>query len=314
MRTPTAGTVVSAGLTLHYDEWGGEAPLIVLVHGGRDHAGTWEDMVGHLPETWRLIAPDLRGHGRSDWAPGSAYSLWDYVADLDAVIRNAADGQPAVVVGHSLGGAIALAYAGIRSHRVRAAVAIEPFGLGRGMTAETALNGGISQDIVKVTPAESRIPAGDRLAAYFDHLEAAESRPGPVYRSMEEAVDRMRAVNPRVRPETIVRLAARAIRPVPGGGFTWAFDGRVRLPAPGGFDKEDAADIWGRIQAPVLLVNSDPRGRDGRVQSDGFEEFFADCSIASIPDASHHVQLDQPAALAGRIQKFLLEKEVLVRD
>ena len=310
MRVPVSGTLSSAGLTLHYDEWSGSAASLVLVHGGRDHAGTWEDLAGSLPEGWRLIAPDLRGHGRSDWAPGSAYALWDYVADLDAVVRMLGGGRPVALVGHSLGGAIALAYAGIRPQRISAIVAIEPFGLGRGMTPETALNGGISQDIVKVTPSESRISAAARLETYLEHLAAAESRAEPVYQSVQEAIDRMQSANPGLRRGTVARLAERGLRPMPGGRFGWAFDRRVRLPAPGGFDMEEAADIWGRIQAPVLLVNSDPRRRAGRVQSDGFESFFADVAVVSVADAGHHVQLEQPAFLANQINRFLSEKGI----
>src|SRR5262249_8622858 len=77
---------------------------------------------------WHVICPDLRGHGDSAWSPDSAYSLPFFVADLALLIDHIGK-EPVAIVGHSLGGAIALRYAGLYPERVRKLAAIEGLGM-----------------------------------------------------------------------------------------------------------------------------------------------------------------------------------------
>lgn len=61
----------SRGLRLHYLDWGNEsAPLLILVHGGLEHARVWDHLAPQLCADWHVVVPDLRGHGDSDWSPG----------------------------------------------------------------------------------------------------------------------------------------------------------------------------------------------------------------------------------------------------
>ena len=109
---PTDCFYESQGLRLHYADWGNEAaPPLILVHGGRDHCRSWDAVALALRTHFHVMAPDLRGHGNSDWAKGSSYSLSDYVYDLTRLLR-AASVHQAAIVGHSMGGMIALMYAG----------------------------------------------------------------------------------------------------------------------------------------------------------------------------------------------------------
>ena len=67
---PTSHRFVSQRLDLHYLNWGNPgAPLLVLVHGGRDHARNWDWVAQALRYDWHIICPDLRGHGDSAWSP-----------------------------------------------------------------------------------------------------------------------------------------------------------------------------------------------------------------------------------------------------
>ena len=78
------------GLRLHYADWGSEAaPPLILIHGGRDHCRSWDAVARALQPHFHVMAPDLRGHGDSDWAKGSSYSLSDYVYDLACLVRSA---------------------------------------------------------------------------------------------------------------------------------------------------------------------------------------------------------------------------------
>ena len=88
---PTDCFYRSQGLRLHYADWGNEAaPPLILVHGGRDHCRSWDAVALALRTHFHIMAPDLRGHGDSDWAKGSSYSLSDYLYDLTRLLRAAA--------------------------------------------------------------------------------------------------------------------------------------------------------------------------------------------------------------------------------
>jgi len=97
----------SHGLRLHYVDWGNAAaPPLILVHGGLDHCRNWDAIARELQPHFHVVALDLRGHGDSEWARGSSYSLADHVYDLARLVRFAGL-QDAAIVGHSMGGRVA---------------------------------------------------------------------------------------------------------------------------------------------------------------------------------------------------------------
>ena len=76
MPGPTSHSYYSQRLRLHYVDWGnaGKPPLL-LVHGGRDHCRNWDWTAEVLRDDWHIIAPDLRGHGDSQWSPDGSYTM-----------------------------------------------------------------------------------------------------------------------------------------------------------------------------------------------------------------------------------------------
>ena len=125
---PAIETYISQRLRLRYLDWGNrDAPLLLLVHGGRDHARSWDWVARDLRRDWHVVAPDLRGHGDSQWAIGSSYSLIDYVLDVAQLLK-VLDRFPVTILGHSLGGSISLHYTGIYPDRVSKVIAIEGLG------------------------------------------------------------------------------------------------------------------------------------------------------------------------------------------
>lgn len=94
-------------LNLRYLLWGdAAAPVVLLAHGAGMHAHYWDALAPALATHYRLIVPDLRGHGESDWADPPAYLIEDFSADLDALLVHLRVVR-AAVVGHSMGGRIA---------------------------------------------------------------------------------------------------------------------------------------------------------------------------------------------------------------
>src|ERR671939_1783552 len=77
---PTSHVYFSQRLRLHYVDWGNpDAPPLLLLHGGRDHCRNWDWVAGAMRRDWHVIAPDLRGHGDSQWSPDGNYAMAAYL-------------------------------------------------------------------------------------------------------------------------------------------------------------------------------------------------------------------------------------------
>src|SRR3954469_25997225 len=85
---PTSRIFFSQRLRLHYVDWGNaDAPPLLLVHGGRDHCRNWDWLAEELGRDWHIIAPDLRGHGDSQWSQDGTYMMAGYIYDLAQLIH-----------------------------------------------------------------------------------------------------------------------------------------------------------------------------------------------------------------------------------
>jgi pimeloyl-ACP methyl ester carboxylesterase len=115
---PTEGEVKVNGLRLHYFEWGDPAlPPLVLMHGLRDYAYYWQDCANRLLDRFHIFAPDIRGHGESEQAPGG-YLVWALASDLAGFV-DAVGLQRFDLVGLSLGSRVSMAYARDNSLRLK---------------------------------------------------------------------------------------------------------------------------------------------------------------------------------------------------
>jgi pimeloyl-ACP methyl ester carboxylesterase len=105
------------GLRYHVRRWGDPGrPKLVLLHGWMDVSASFQFLVDSFQNEWHVIAPDLRGFGLTEWAP-AGYWFPDYYADLEALLDIYQPDAPVNLAGHSMGGNIACAYAGIRPWR-----------------------------------------------------------------------------------------------------------------------------------------------------------------------------------------------------
>ena len=280
---PTSHGFLSQRLKLHYADWGNpDAPKLVLVHGGRDHARSWDWVADALRDDYHVIAPDLRGHGDSSWSPDGAYTLQYMVADLAQLI-NLLGTEPVSIVAHSLGAVIALRYAGLFPERVRRLAAIE--GIGLEDEADTP-------------------PLHERFRAFAEDRRALSARVPRRYASIDEALSRMQAENPHLSTVRARHLTHHGMIRNEDGSFSWKFDNYVRSISPVDLSNEDVRALWRRIECPVWLVH----GADSWARhpdAAGRSAEFRDARVTSYARAGHWAHHDRFEDFVADLRDFL---------
>ncbi len=287
MPGPASHTYFSQRLRLHYVDWGNpDKPPLLMLHGGRDHCRNWDWTAAALRDEWHIIAPDLRGHGDSQWAPGALYSVAEHVLDL-AALCDVIGVRALTLVGHSLGGVVALAYASAFPDAVRKVVAIEGMG-------------------PPATHHSQKDPYPERLRRWIEGMREVERRAPRAYKDLDAAVARMREANPHLSEEMARHLTLHGSNRNPDGSYVWKFDPFVRGWPPYGFDIAQAAELHRRINCPVLLFRgmeswaSDPE-KDGRAKA------LKDYRLVNVPDAGHWLHHDQLELFLRETIRFLAE-------
>jgi len=286
---PVSSSYVSQRLRLHYVDWGNVgAPPLVLVHGGRDHARSWDWVARELRRDFHVIAPDLRGHGDSSWALGGHYTLAEFTLDLAQLI-DLLDVPKVALVGHSLGGAVSIQYAAVFPERVAKLVAIEGLGPPPQIVGRLA----------------SR-PAWERIAEWIEQVRDFSARQPRRYESIEAAAARMEAENAFLSPEQAQHLTLHGVNRNEDGTFSWKFDNYVRIFYPQRYDAGETRELWGRIVCPTLLVHG-TESWAGNPASDGRADVFSDVRVANIEGAAHWVHHDRFDAFVRVVRAFLDE-------
>ena len=255
--------------------WGrGAGPRrVLLLHGLGDHARVWEGVERALAPFARTLAVDLRGHGDSDWAAEGDYSRAAFASDLEAVIQHLDEPQ-VVLVGHSLGGSLALAYAARHPSRVSALVLID------------------------LAPRLERSAAG-RLVG------GLESQATP-FESFEDYHAHLRERYWLAQPEALEAFARLGVRVTPEGAVAAKVDPRVARVLE---DREAPGDTWDelrRVRCPTLVVRAQgsavlSRALARQMVDEGLERGW----LEEIPRAGHAVLLDNPPEVARRVADFL---------
>jgi pimeloyl-ACP methyl ester carboxylesterase len=284
---PTSRVYFSQRLRLHYVDWGnGGKPPLILLHGGQDHCRNWDWVAQRLRHDWHIIAPDLRGHGDSQWSATGSYTMAGYVYDLAQLV----DQQrlaPVTIVAHSLGGNIALRYAGVYPEKVKALVSIE--GLGPSP---------------KALAARARQTIDERMRKWIDLQQNLAGRLPRRYASIEDAFRRMQAANRHLSPEQARHLTQHGVNQNEDGTFSWKFDNYVRVWPPYDMQVEEVQQLWSRITCPTLLVYG-KESWASNPQEDGRARHFQNARVVSFEGAAHWVHHDQLNAFIDTVTKFL---------
>jgi len=289
VRPSTAQFVAVRGLRYHVRTWGeARSRKLMLLHGWMDVSASFQFLVDELSAEWQVLAPDWRGFGLSE-CPHEGYWFADYVADLDGLVRALAPDGAIDIAGHSLGGNVALLYAGLRPGRVRNVVSLDGFGI----------------------PAEGPDAAPAKFTAWLDALEKP-----PVltpYRSLAAVADRLQKNNRRLARDKAEYLASHWGEALPDGSARLRADPRHKLPFPNVYRLEEVFAIWQRITAPALWVVADdsdiPRwlagGGDPAAEIQRRMAHVPGARLVTIKDAGHMLHHDQPEAVARALETFL---------
>lgn len=284
---PTSNRFVSQRLRMNYVDWGNpDAPPLILQHGGRDHCRSWDWVANELRQDWHVIAPDLRGHGDSDWSPEGNYAMDAFVYDFAQLVHTLGHDQ-VTIIAHSLGGNIATRFTGLYPDKVRKLVNIE--GLGPSREVQQQMEGGGTRE---------------RLLKWIDEKRGAAGRAPRRYATLRDAYERMKTENGFLTDAQARHLTIHGATRNEDGTWSWKFDNYLNVWSAGDLPFDEKAKLWTAITCPVLML----WGRKSFAASpagDGRLDHFATATLKEYEDAGHWLHHDQFDRFMADVRAFL---------
>ena len=266
-------SVEVAGVDINYRSWGDpDAPGLVFVHGGAAHLHWWSFLAPLFADQYRVAALDMSGHGLSGRREG--YPIEGWTDEIVAVADDLDLPGPPVVIGHSMGGFVTIATAGLHPDKVAGIVVID-------------------SPVIREDPEVEEARQGNSF------------RPPKVYPTIDEMVARFRTIPEQDHYVPFVKdhVARHSIIEVEGG-FTWAFDPNVFSPWRNTID-----DLLRQVRCRVALL----RAEHGLVTPDigeyMYEQLGRVAPVVEIPEAGHHIMLDQPLLLLTALRTLFADWE-----
>ncbi len=277
------------GLPLCLCTWGNSSdPMILCLHGILDQGAIWEPVAQSLAQSgYYVVAPDLRGHGRSAHVgSGGSYHLLDFLSDIDALIHHLTHSPihsptylptPITLMGHSMGSILAALFTSLRPEVVNALILVETI----------------------LPTDETQSDTATQLAAHLDYLNT------PLHHTtlpnLEAAAERLRQATPSLSEDQAIALAERIIEPCEGG-VRWRWDPLLRTRAGLTFNnlpfgRAKYIQLVQSIQVPITLVHGNQsqfnRPEDLQEQSSAFPT-----ATRYTLDGGHNVHLESASSLA----------------
>lgn len=284
-RQPTLATLEVRGLRFQLYRWSGErAQPLVLLHGWGDSGATYQFVVDHLSSQHSVLAFDARGFGRSEWAQ-DGYWFPDYLADLEAILDALALSEPIDLVGHSMGGNVAMLYAGVRPERVRRLINLEGLGL------------------QPTTPEQ----APERYREWLDDIKAGNDFAR--YDDFEQLSKVLKRRHPRTPPDRLEFIAHSWGRERDDGRIELRNDPKHKRVNPVLYQRAQAEACWRAIIAPTLVVIGESSESGRRfLEASASEQFARDfpfLAVRTLAQAGHMLHHEQPEQVAQLIEAFV---------
>jgi pimeloyl-ACP methyl ester carboxylesterase len=282
-------------LKYHVRVWGepgsGKVPL-VMVHGWMDVAASWQFVVDCFAHDHYVIAPDWRGYGLTESPPADNYWFPDYLADLDFLLDHYSPAAPVNLVGHSMGGNIAMLYAGSRPERIKGLVNLEGFGM------------------AATEPSQ----APRRYAKWMDELKALHrgERALRPYPSAAGVAERLMKTNKRLGRDKAEWLATHWAKPDAQGQWRILGDAAHKIVNAQLYRVDETLEIFKCITAPVLSVHASEdslstwwKGKYTLAQYHDRLRAVPQARTAVIENTGHTLHHDCPEELARLIEQFI---------
>ncbi len=276
------------GVELHLLEWSREGVPLLLLHGFGNEAHIWDDFAPAVAPYYRTLALDHRGHGESGWAASvGGYELELFVRDLELLVESLGL-ERMVLVAHSLGGRVAMLFAGRHPDRMAGLVLVD---IGPELDARGTTR--IRQDVA--------------------------SSPTPTFRRVEDYASALTIPYPAATPQALQRMAHHGLRRREDGLYELRMDPKLRLGIGRPQESPEQARareralstaLWealGKISCPALVV----RGAASDILSPEVaermaEEVLAKGRLATVPRAGHSVMTDNPDGFREAVSAFVL--------
>ena len=250
-----------------------------------DVGQSYQFVVDHPPENWRMIAPDWRGFGRTGSPGADSYWFPDYLGDLDAVLHSIEPAGRHNLVGHSMGGNLVMLYAGVRADRIERLVNLEGMGM----------------------PATQPADAPSRMADWLDSLQKETGLRD--YDSLQAVAERLCKNNPRLSIDKALFLAEHWSQRSASGRYVLRADPAHKRINPYLYRVDETVACWSQITAPVLLAVSEHRNeRHAFTDTAEYQQRLTQVkqlTRVTVSDAGLMMHHDQPDQVAGLITDFL---------
>ena len=247
-------------------------PPLILVHGGMDHARSWDRIARAFSADYHVYAYDLRGHGNSQWdpSPTPSYGYQQHAADVNALAETL-DLSDFVLIGHSMGGMIGSIYCATYPGRAKAFVLVDT--------------------TIKFTP--------ERIAGF----NAISNREGRHYATQEEfiAAYKVHPGGSTAAPESHRQIAQSSGRRFDDGRWRHKVDRKVY----NNREMVDSFPLWNHIRIPVLLMKGERSPRIDPVTVAEVKSRAPQVEVDEVPGCDHHITLDNPAGFVAVARKFL---------
>jgi len=292
------------GLQYHVRCWGEPSPgvpVLAMLHGWMDVAASFQFVVDALSDTFMqgrcVIAPDWRGYGDTDGGGVDNYWFPDYLADLDFLVDHFSPDAPIDLVGHSMGGNVAMFYGGIRPERVRRLVNLEGFG----------------------GPAGAPEQAPARYAKWMEQLKKHQRGELALraYDTLDGVAQRLTKTNPRLARDPAGHAKAAWLAPHwsrqnSQGAWEILGDPAHKIINAQSLRVDELCEVYKRITMPLLAVEASDDAMwqfwKGSFTQEVYHQrltLVPDCRIVEVQDAGHMLHHDQPEQLAALLEPFL---------
>jgi pimeloyl-ACP methyl ester carboxylesterase/acyl carrier protein len=282
LATMTEQPIRVRDLALCLCHWGPEdGPTVLCLHGILDHGAVWDEIAAQWAAAgYHVIAPDLRGHGRSAHVgPAGSYQLLDYLADLDTLIRDHVN-TPLILVGHSMGAVLAATLASTRPDWVQQLYLIE----------------------LVVPDSGQEDTVVDQLVSHLDYLVQVPQH--VLFPDLATAVDRLQRLTPTLSDDRATALAQRLTESTPQG-LRWRWDPRLQVRSNvslGGavLGRQRFAQLLTQLAPPITLIYGNQsqfnRPADRALQDQALPQAHRFCI-----EGGHNLPLESPEMIAHLI-------------